>query len=89
MLARDAEIASWKQIAQGAERAAVLEKLEKKRKQLVEDFSFVADCNLGGEFLSDEAIARLRQIADIEWQRMFNDRIGISWEELKRTGTAC
>ncbi|EDY37402.1 chemotaxis sensory transducer family protein [Cyanobium sp. PCC 7001] len=52
--------------------------------RLDDDFAFVASCNQGGEFLSDEAIQRLHRIADRTWLRTLDDRLGVSQEELRR-----
>lgn len=59
-------------------------RLEDRRHQLREDFAFVAQCNVGGEAMSDEAIARLRQIATQTWQRHFDDSLGLADEESRR-----
>ena len=52
--------------------------------ELDDDFAFVAECNIGGEFMAPEKIARLQRIADITWQRTLDDRLGLSWEESAR-----
>ncbi len=49
--------------------------------QLDEDFYFIAHCNIGGEFMSDEAIARIQQIASLHWTRTLDDNAGIAHEE--------
>lgn len=52
--------------------------------QLREEFAFVAKCNVGGEFLDDESIARLEEIGAREWHRFFDDRLGLSPDEARR-----
>ncbi len=52
--------------------------------ELDDDFAFLADCNVGGEFMAPEKIARLERIAQITWHRTLDDRLGISWEEAQR-----
>jgi HD-GYP domain-containing protein (c-di-GMP phosphodiesterase class II) len=52
--------------------------LEQVRQQLQDDFRFVANCNVGGEFLDPDDQERLRSIAHITWQRHFDDRLGLS-----------
>jgi len=52
--------------------------------QLEEDFQFLAECNLGGEFMAEEKIERLKQIAERKWLRHFDDRIGLSRNERLR-----
>ena len=84
VLKRDAEIACWQAITEGGARQESLDALQQRLAQLDDDYRFIAHCNEGGEFLADEAIERLRQIAGLTWQRTLDDRIGISWEEGKR-----
>ena len=84
VLKRDAEIASWKAIAGGGSQRDLLDTLQQTLTRLDDDFVFVARCNEGGEFLAEEALARLREIAAKTWVRTLDDRIGISWEEMKR-----
>jgi response regulator RpfG family c-di-GMP phosphodiesterase len=76
---RDAEIDFLKELLEHPEREGELqEKLAQQRERLLDDYAFVADCNVGGEFLDPEKQERLRRIADITWQRHFDDRIGLS-----------
>jgi len=56
--------------------------LERKYKHLQDDFAFIAECNQGGEFLSDVAITRLENLAVITWERHFDDSLGLSQLEL-------
>lgn len=51
---------------------------------LDDDFEFVAECNLGGEFMADEKIERLQKIAQRKWTRTLDDRLGIAYEEKRR-----
>ena len=58
----------------------------------MEDFSFVASCNIGGEFLDADKQERIKTIAQRTWQRHFDNRIGLSpLEELrdKRADKTC
>ncbi len=48
------------------------------------DYAFVAACNQGGEFLSPEDQARLREIGARPWQRTLDDGLGLSVEEARR-----
>ncbi len=83
-LKRDAEIECWQQIAEGGNKKQLLDKLVKQNKELDDDFAFVAECNVGGEYMADEKIARLQAIAEKTWKRTIDDNLGLSWEELNR-----
>jgi HD-GYP domain-containing protein (c-di-GMP phosphodiesterase class II) len=54
-----------------------LDELHNKQKQLSEDFEFIASVNIGGEFMSKEKQERIKKIAMIQWQRNFDDRLGL------------
>lgn len=51
---------------------------------LDQNFAFVADCNVGSEFMSDQKMERLREIAKYAWLRTLDDRVGLSRDELSR-----
>jgi HD-GYP domain-containing protein (c-di-GMP phosphodiesterase class II) len=84
VLLRDAEIASLKAMQNGDDPAAAARAFQEKRAALSDDFAFVAECNIGGEFMAPERIARIRRIAGRTWLRHFDDRLGLSQEELWR-----
>jgi HD-GYP domain-containing protein (c-di-GMP phosphodiesterase class II) len=84
VLKRDAEIDYWQQLAAGADKATLESALTATLRQLDDDFAFIAECNEGGEFMSDEKIERLKQIAQHTWKRTLDDSIGTSWEEARR-----
>ena len=84
VLKRDAEIEFWRQFAEGGDRDQLQQQLEHEWQTLDEEFAFVAQCNEGGEFMADDKIERLQQIASRTWTRTLDDHIGISHEELVR-----
>jgi len=84
VLKRDAEIEYWQQISTGGNKDVLLEKLKSQHKKIDDDFSFVAECNIGGEFMDDKKIARLQAIAEQTWLRTLDDNTGVSWEEMNR-----
>jgi HD-GYP domain-containing protein (c-di-GMP phosphodiesterase class II) len=88
VLKRDAEIRYWEQVANGGDRTLLKADLEKEWSVLDDDFAFIAESNLGGEFMAPERIERLEQIAQRKWLRTLDDRIGISWEEENRRARA-
>ncbi|MCA1907773.1 MAG: GAF domain-containing protein [Magnetospirillum sp.] len=85
VLLRDAVIEYMQGVISGNEDEPVLRaRMEERRAQLLADFSFVAECNVGGEFMAPDKVERLKQIAQQTWVRTFDDRLGLSHEELKR-----
>jgi len=84
VLKRDAEITCWQQIADGGNKQQLLDDLTKQNKALDDDFAFIAECNVGGEFMADEKIERLQALAEKTWKRTLDDNLGLSWEELNR-----
>jgi HD-GYP domain-containing protein (c-di-GMP phosphodiesterase class II) len=88
VLKRDAEIACWQQIAEGGDKTTLLNEMEKQCRQLDDDFAFVAECNVGGEFMAEDKIERLQTIAARTWQRTLDDNLGLSWEELNRKASS-
>ena len=59
-------------------------RLEERLTALDDDFAFVAESNVGGEFMAPEKIERLKRIATVKWTRTLDDRIGLSQAELER-----
>jgi HD-GYP domain-containing protein (c-di-GMP phosphodiesterase class II) len=84
VLKRDAEIAYWRRVAEGASREDLRPELEATIARLDEDYRFLASCNEGGEFMDPAKVARLREIGARTWLRTLDDRIGISHEERAR-----
>lgn len=84
VLKRDAEIHCWQKIAEGGNRDELLDDMNKQHKALDDDFSFIAECNVGGEFMADEKIEKLKNMAEKTWMRTLDDKLGLSWEELNR-----
>ncbi|CDK97385.1 conserved protein of unknown function [Magnetospirillum gryphiswaldense MSR-1 v2] len=85
VLLRDAVIEYMQGVVSGDhDEAELRQRMESRRTQLLDDFAFVAECNVGGEFMAPDKVERLKQIAQHTWVRTFNDRLGLSHEELKR-----
>ena len=84
VLKRDAEIDYWKAVSEGGDVDKLKISLQQTINELDDDFAFVATCNQGGEFMEDEKLIRLSEIADKRWLRTLNNRLGVSWEEAKR-----
>ncbi len=84
VLKRDAEIAYLQGRLDGGDEAALREQRDARLKQLDDDFAFIAECNVGGEFISEESLERIKKIAAEEWVRTLDDRLGISIDEEQR-----
>ena len=76
VLKRDAEITYWRAVAEGGNLAELRIKLEADWRALDDDFTFVASCNQGGEFMAPDQIARLKRLAERTWLRTLDDRLG-------------
>ena len=81
---REAVIACQEKIIAGGDTNALRGELEEKLARIDDDYDFVANCNVGGEFMAPEHIDRLKQIATATWTRTLDDRVGIAREELDR-----
>jgi HD-GYP domain-containing protein (c-di-GMP phosphodiesterase class II) len=61
-----------------------LDVLHEKQARLRDDFTFIASCNMGGEFMDEEKQTKVKEIAQIKWQRHFDDRLGLGPIEILR-----
>ncbi len=84
VLKRDAHIRYYEQLIAGGDQKALDRELQEKRRQLDDNFTFIARCNQGSEYMEPEAVERLQQLARQSWMRTLDDRIGLSWEEQQR-----
>ncbi len=86
VLWRDAEITGLNRQLDGEQAESVKDWLEQEKQKLIDEFNFIAECNVGGEFLSEDKQQRLAEIAEKRWMRHFDNRLGLSEEELKLFG---
>lgn len=84
VLLRDAEIACLQSRLQGEEGRDADSRLERQKAELADDFAFLAGCNVGKETMDAADIERIKRIAQKTWLRHFDDRLGLSREELSR-----
>ncbi|WP_243855447.1 HD domain-containing phosphohydrolase [Aquabacterium sp. A08] len=85
VLLRDAQIERLQAIHERGEAVADADaRFAARQATLRDDFAFVAECNLGGEFMAPERVERLQRIAQQTWWRHFDDRLGLGQEELAR-----
>ena len=90
VLKRDADIAYWRGRAEGGDEAALGDQRDALKAMLDEEFAFVAECNVGGEYLSPEKQRRLRDIGARRWLRTLllptraTDRRGLAQYRVRR-----
>lgn len=84
VLKRDAEITYWRGVATGGDEHELRGQRDALLTQLDEEFAFVAHCNEGSEYFSEEQQLRLHLIGNRRWLRTLDDRIGLSRDELVR-----
>jgi HD-GYP domain-containing protein (c-di-GMP phosphodiesterase class II) len=84
ILLRDAEIERLLAIADGISMDEANARMDARRAQLTDDFAFVAECNVGSEFMAPEKVERLKSIAAQTWMRHFDNRLGLAHDELTR-----
>ncbi len=87
VLWRDIEIEYYERLLYGESEARLKTWKEKEQKRLKEEFALVAQCNIGTEFMEEEKIEQLKNIANRTWVRHFDDRLGLAEEELARYNT--
>jgi HD-GYP domain-containing protein (c-di-GMP phosphodiesterase class II) len=81
---RDIELEALRRQAHGEEESAVASWQMQEHEKLISDFEFIAQCNIGGEFMSQDKQQRVADIAKRLWTRHFDDRLGISDVEMLR-----
>ena len=84
VLFRDAQISYLESQLKGEDKELALQELHQTQSKLVEDFNFLASANEGGEFMSPDKQKRIQEIAKQTWLRNFNDRVGLSADEMHR-----
>ena len=84
VLLRDAAIVRLEATASGVAAVDAEAIYSERKRQLLDDFAFIAECNVGGEFMAPEKVERLHRIGAQCWMRNFDDRLGLSHEEIKR-----
>jgi HD-GYP domain-containing protein (c-di-GMP phosphodiesterase class II) len=84
VLKRDAEITMLKGLLAGGNGEKLRADYEAMCATLDEEFAFIGECNVGGEYMAPDKIERLKKIAERTWTRTLSNRIGISYAEKKR-----
>ncbi len=82
VLIRDAQIQALTAISQGECAKQTNSILADNIQQIEADFAFIAQCNLGENFIDDDTIARIESISQQTWLRFLDDELGLSPAEL-------
>jgi HD-GYP domain-containing protein (c-di-GMP phosphodiesterase class II) len=88
VLRRDAEIAMLRRQLAGEDKAATEADFAAEVESLEADFAFIAESNIGGEFMAPDKIERCKDISKRTWTRTFDRTLGLSWEEDQRLRAA-
>jgi len=85
ILKRDAEIAYLRNLMEGGKDPEKLKaEFDSEIQAIDDDFSFIAESNVGGEFLDEEKVERIQKIGTRRWVRTLDDRLGLSHDEMLR-----
>ncbi len=83
---RDIDIQFYERLLKGENRKSLEKWRANEHARLLDDFAFVAQCNMGNEIMDEAKRDRLKRIARRTWLRHFSNRIGISEMELTLLG---
>ncbi len=78
VLIRDSEIQRLQGLNSGGGPEILAQQHAQRVKKIKEDFQFIANCNIGDEFLSQEKIDRIHSISKQTWTRHLSDRLGLA-----------
>jgi len=84
IILRDIKIEEKDALISGEKAEDAAARRMKKEAELIDDFTFIADCNKGEGKPEHDWISRLEQIADRTWLSHFDHTIGLSSEEESR-----
>ena len=81
---RDKIIESLEKKLLGEDEASIKTWLNEEYLILISNFEFIANANIGGEFMSEQDKKRVEEISTQEWLRYFDNTLGISRDEKNR-----
>ena len=83
VLRRDAEIKMLKAIAKGKNARVERKKFKDRCEELKKQWEYIAENNIGGEFMSQDKQEKVKEIAKQKYYRYFDRKLGLSWTEAK------
>jgi HD-GYP domain-containing protein (c-di-GMP phosphodiesterase class II) len=81
---RDLIINYYKELQNGKNKEQLEQTLKIAQEKLINDFNFIATCNIGGEFMDQASKDRIFNIAQTTWTKYFDDSLGLSQDEKLR-----
>ena len=84
VLRRDAHIHYLGRLVKGDNADNLEQQYQTEIAALEDDFAFIAECNVGSEFLDNSKKERIHTIAQRTWMRHFDDNLGISHAEQRQ-----
>jgi len=84
VLLRDAEIMRLEDLLHGGDEDKANLRFERQKAELADDFSFLAQCNMGREHTHGHDVERIKRIAAKTWLRHYDDCIGLSQQDMMR-----
>lgn len=81
---RDKVIESYERLKNSEDKKSVDLWLSTELEKLQENFNFIANANMGSEFMNEADKQRIIDISKQTWERHFDNTIGISRDEQKR-----
>jgi len=84
VLYRDLKIEALEKMLAGEDETKVASWLDSEYKKLQDDFDFLANANIGGEFMNDADQKRVEDIANRTWERYFDSSKGLARHERER-----
>lgn len=87
VLLRDANIRRLETLLEGGNSTAADRRFEQEKAELLADFAFIAECNMGRESMHRNDCERIKTIAEKTWLRYFDDTLGLSQQDTLRLRT--
>lgn len=84
VLWRDAELEYWQGLAEGKDKAVLSVALAEAQASLQQDFDFIARVNEGSIPVKSDQQIQLNRISERHWMRHFDNRKGLSQDELNQ-----